>query len=295
MAIKNWTVTVESARSVLAREIYLTDINHKNHTNTEQIINIIGSPQTTLNIEYQCEKRRLAQAVKRKGGRPPTAGMEYVFCLPKGIRPAPEQWRSMIKHVITSLSRSMGISPKHFNGIVRAVLHQQDSSPEGKGAGDHIHLILGKHSNEGLFLTALQKRAAIRVAKLSFNHAVWTELGISHNDYVATKTYAGTAKKKAPQWKVMAARQKEEQEQLALSIERNLTKTLNQCEKWLLAFEQGNKRQMSRQYNRISKSLEQLTDKEIKNDKLVRLIDLITTTIDNKSKRPTLSKLMKTV
>ncbi len=34
----------------------------------------------------------------------------------------------------------------------------------------------------------------------------------------------------------MAARQKEEQEQLALSIERNLTKTLNQCEKWLLAF-----------------------------------------------------------
>lgn len=296
MAIKNWTVTVESVKSTAARELYLNNTNHPNHSDTERIVNIWGNSQTTLNIQYQCEKRRLEQAMRRKGGRPPTPAMEYVFTLPRGIRPSEQQWQSMLKRIITNLSRSIGVKPSDFNGIVRAVLHQQNQSGTRKqGSGDHLHVVIGKFTNSGHHLKALQKIGAIHTAKLSFNDAVRAELGISHHSYITQKNCLKSAKKRIPRWKVKAAREEESQKELIALVQHNLNKVLRQCDKWLNAFEIGDKKQMSRQHNRITKSLSQLAQADVKNEKLFRLVDSMTTSIDTKSKLTQLPKLMKKV
>lgn len=296
MAIKNWTVTVESVKSTAARELYLNNTNHPNHSDTERIVNIWGNPQTTLNIQYQCEKRRLEQAMRRKGGRPPTPAMEYVFTLPKGIRPSEQQWQSMLKRIIKNLSRSIGVKPSEFNGIVRAVLHQQNQNvTRRQGSGDHLHVVIGKFTNTGHHLKELQRIGAIHTAKLSFNDAVRAELGISHHSYITQKNYLKLAKKRVPRWKVQAAREKETQEELITSVQHNLNKVLKQCEKWFKAFEVGDKKQMSRQHNRIAKSLSQLAQADVKNEKVFRLVDSMTSSIDEKSMLTKLPKFMRKV
>lgn len=292
MTIKNWTVTVESIKSTAARELYLKNHKHKNHYNTERIISIWGNQQTSLNIQYQYEKRRLSQLVSRKGGRPPTPAMEYVFSLPKGIRPTELQWQSILKTIITNLAHSMELKPSEFNDIVRAVLHQQSQNDEIRGAGDHLHVIIGKFNNSGLYLRNLQKKGAIHTAKQSFNIAVKAELGICHTGYIALKNYKNSAKKRAPLWRVQAARQNEKHEQRLNLVQKNIAKVLKQCEKWLNAFELGNRIQMNRQYNRITKSLELLAQEDIQNDKLIRVIDSLTEVIDEKHETNRLRKLM---
>jgi hypothetical protein len=209
--------------------------------------------------------------------------MELVFTLPKGVRPTDQQWRAILKRIINTLSRSIGEDPSDFNNIVRAVLHQQKQD-QARGTGDHLHVLIGKFNN-GKYFDKLQKKGGIYMAKLSFNAAVMAELGISHNDYIVKKNTLKPAKKRAPQWKVKAAREKEAQQQSLAIVERNLNKVFKQCEKWLQAFECGDKKQMNRQYNRISKSLSLLEQKEVRSDKLTRLIDSMTTTIDTKSKQ----------
>ncbi|HIF9329551.1 TPA: hypothetical protein ACX6RL_001820 [Photobacterium damselae] len=291
MGIKNWTVTVESVKSTAARELYLRDLNHKNHSNTSRIINIWGNKQTSLNIQYQCEKRKLTQLLNRKGGRPPTPAIEYVFTLPKGIRPTEQQWQSILKVIVANLSRSIGLKPKDFNGIVRAVLHQQQQHNGIRGTGDHLHVLFGKFTNDGKYLRELQKKGAIHIAKQAFNVAVRTELGICNTDYIVQNNFIKTAKKRAPQWRVKAARQHEAQEQRLFLIRRNFEKVLKQCEKWLKAFELDDKVQMNRQYNRILKSLDQLNEQDEKNERLESLINSMTAIIDKKSNKQQLPKL----
>ncbi|EMF8861350.1 hypothetical protein V4T84_000013 [Vibrio parahaemolyticus] len=292
MGINNWTVTVESVRSTAARELYLQNSSHNNHSNTERIINIWGSNQTSLNIQYQCEKRKLAQLLNRKGGRPPTPAMEYVFTLPKGIRPTERQWQSMLKIIVANLSRSIGLCSKDFNGIVRAVLHRQKND-NIRGSGDHLHVVFGKFTNDGKYLRDLQKKGAIHIAKQAFNLAVKAELGICHTNYIAQKKYINSAKQRAPLWRVKAARQKETQEQKLALIQRNFDNVLKQCEKWLKAFELGDKVQMNRQYNRITKSLGLLDQADVRSDRLVHIIDSMTNIIDEKSQKQRLPKLTK--
>ncbi|HHG2232143.1 TPA: hypothetical protein ACPVYN_002429 [Vibrio parahaemolyticus] len=291
MGIKNWTVTVESVKSTAARELYLLNLNHKNHSNTSRIINIWGNKQTSLNIQYQCEKRKLTQLLNRKGGRPPLPAMEYVFALPKGIRPTEQQWQSILKIIVANLSRSIGLKPKDFNGIVRAVLHQQQQNDGIRGTGDHLHVLFGKFTNDGKYLRELQKKGAIHITKQAFNLAVKTELGICHTDYIVQNNFSKTAKKRAPQWRVKAARQHEDQEKRLFLIRRNFEKVLKQCEKWLKAFELEDKVQMNRQYNRIIKSLDQLNNQDERNDRLESLINSMTAIIDKKSKKQQLPKL----
>ncbi|UWZ97421.1 hypothetical protein [Vibrio splendidus] len=232
--------------------------------------------------------------MRRKGGRPPTPAMEYVFTLPKGIRPSEQQWQSMLKRIITNLSRSIGVKPSDFNGIVRAVLHQQNQSGTRKqGSGDHLHVVIGKFTNTGHHLKDLQKIGAIHTAKLSFNDAVRAELGISHHSYITQKNYLKSAKKRVPRWKVKAVRDRESQEELTALVQHNLNKVLKQCDKWLNAFEIGDKKQMSRQHNRINKYLGVLNQEEVTNHKLANLLDSITMIIDERSKKAQLPKLMK--
>ncbi len=281
MAIKNWTVTVESVKSINAREIYLNDKNHPNHKKTENIISVFGNEGTSLNINYQCEKYKLKQAMKRKGGRPPTPGMEFVYSLPKGIRPSQEQWRNILKRIINNIASSLALPVSDFNGIVRAVAHQQVQD-DVRGSGDHMHVIIGKYTNSGLYLRDLQKRGVIRTAKLSFNDAVKREIGVSHLDYIPTKNYENVAKKRVPQWVVKQAREKEkieEQKKLSLKLIARIT---NQSEKWLLAFKYNDHKQMNRQYNRIVKEINNI-DRDLLDNETKKLIGQVVDSINIKN------------
>ncbi|PMO60345.1 hypothetical protein BCT06_12680 [Vibrio breoganii] len=292
MAIKNWTVTVESVRSVLAREHYLNNSKHQNHSKTELIVDIWGSKETSLNIDYQCEKRKLQQALKRKGGRPPTPAMEFVFTLPKGLRPSEQQWKFILKHVVLDISKAIDIPVREFNGIVRAVLHKQQQDME-KGSGDHLHVIIGKFTNGGYYLRELQKKGVIHTSKQSFNAQVKSVLGVSYLDYLPEKNFDKVAKKRAPQWKVKAVRQRESHRANVKIIQRNLETFLKQCKKWLDAYDIGNKTQMNRQYNRLLKSISTLEAHSFLYDNHVtlRLLNSMIATINSRTDRADLPKI----
>lgn len=207
MGIKNWTVTAERTKSASARESYFHNVKHPNHKKTERIIDIAGSMDTTLNIIRNTEKRRLETALKGKGGRPPTEAVEFVLTLPKGIRPSTKQWQEMITKVVIDTAKKMVIPSNKFNGIVRAVLHQQKQDNVGKkGSGDHVHMMIGKFTNDGMYLPKLQQIGVLHTIKNSFNAAMLQTMRIDHKTYEAKAKMGYANKKRIPQWKIKVAR-----------------------------------------------------------------------------------------
>lgn len=275
--LKNWTVTAQSTKSAAAREIYFHNKNDRSHKNTEAMIDIFGSPDTTINIIRNAEAHKLKTAMKRKGGRPPTEAMEFVFTLPKGpqFRPTKEQWQEITKRILLDMAKTLGVPPVAFKGIVRAVCHQQEQSLRESGnAGDHVHVMVGKFTNNGMYLRDLQKKGVIYAAKNSFNAAVYDTIGVDHKTYKAQKNL--NAKKRAPLWKVRAARahntldlknklldQREfdidEKTKQLKELQSLTVKFQNQAEKWLEAFDNADSRQMNRQANRMNKVIDELS------------------------------------
>ncbi|MEZ9318854.1 hypothetical protein AB4161_00505 [Vibrio sp. 10N.286.51.E5] len=250
--LKNWTVVTQAALDVMAREHYLLNKSHRNHKRTEKIINIFGSQAESLNILRNTERYKLRQAAKRRGGRPPTAAVEFSLNLPKGIRPSTREWRQMLNKLMRELAAHLDVSTSQLGTIVRAVVHQQDQDPSVRGTGDHMHLLVGKFTDELEYLHDLQRKSTTRLVKIAFNNAVNDVMGISHQSYQIQKNYSGLAKKRAPSWRVKAARKQE----IIKAQERHLKKMINQANKWLEAYEVGDYRQMNRQYNRLIKGIE---------------------------------------
>ena len=289
--IKNWTVIAEPAKCVIARERYFNDKRHKNHTYTEQIKTIFGDENHSLNMIRNCEKYKLFLAQKRKGGRPPKPAVEFVISLPKGIRPTYEQWRSMFNIVMRNLARSLNVEPKILAPITRAVLHQQNQDTLVKGSGDHIHILLGKFTEDLIYLRDLQRKSTTRLIKQSFNVAMIKVMGISHQDYKPTKEYKGNAKKRAPSWAVRAAREKEKLSEK----NKRLMRIIGQAKKWLEAYELQNIKQMNRQFNRINKELNELEGISCGelDQATIELISTLFMNIDSKHKKSNLENNLK--
>ncbi|WP_235612555.1 hypothetical protein [Vibrio cyclitrophicus] len=257
--LKNWTVITQATLDVMAREHYLLNKRHRNHKQTEKIINIYGSAKQSLNILRNCERYKLKQAARRKGGRPPTESIEFVFTLPKGVRPATEQWRKMLSMLMVDLASHLGISTNQLATIVRAVLHQQNQDPCIKGSGDHMHIVIAKFTDDLTYLSELQRKSTTRLLKTSFNNAVLKVVDVDCRTYPLKKPYIGDAKKRVPTWKVKAVRRQEE----IKAQEKQLKRMINQANKWLEAFERHDYKQMRRQYNRLKKesgTLETVSD-----------------------------------
>lgn len=250
--LKNWTVITQATRNVMAREHYLTNMKHRNHKETEAIVNIYGSEVQSLNMLRNCERYKLKQAVARRGGRPPKEAVEFCFTLPKSIRPSPEKWRQILNTLMVNLASHLDVTTGQLVPISRAVLHQQEQGSLVRGSGDHMHLIIGKFTDNLTYLAELQRKSTTRLLKTAFNNAVYDATGISHQSYQLQKNYSGTAKKKAPSWKVKAARK---QEEIKLQ-EQQLKRMIGQAEKWLKAYELGDVKQMNRQYNRLIKEVD---------------------------------------
>ena len=254
--LRNWTVTTEATRDVMAREHYLINESHRNHKHTEKIISIFGSETQSLNILRNCERYKLKQASKRQGGRPPTEAVEFCLTLPKGIRPTQQQWRQILNKLMFTLAIHLDVPTSKLAPIVRAVLHQQNHDVAIKGTGDHMHVVIGKFTNDLIYLAELQRKSTTRLLKTAYNNAVYEVVGISHKSYRLQKGYDGIAKKRAPSWSVKAARKQE----VIKQQERQLKRIIAQANKWLWAFERGDQIQMHRQYNRIEKELGFLED-----------------------------------
>ncbi|AYO18417.1 hypothetical protein D0812_20785 [Vibrio owensii] len=235
----------------MAREHYLINESHRNHKHTEKIISIFGSETQSLNILRNCERYKLKQASKRQGGRPPTEAVEFCLTLPKGVRPTQQQWRQILNKLMFTLAIHLDVPTSKLASIVRAVLHQQNHDVAIKGTGDHMHVVIGKFTNDLIYLAELQRKSTTRLIKTAYNNAVYDIVGISHKSYRLQKGYDGIAKKRAPSWSVKAARK---QESMKLQ-KQQLKRLINQAQKWLYAFDTKDQKQMNRQYNRLTEEL----------------------------------------
>ncbi|EIF8962034.1 hypothetical protein [Vibrio parahaemolyticus] len=188
--IKNLVVTTQSVKNgsngIIARERYLTNINHPNHRLTEKIVSLIGNRQTSKRMCELGEKHKLMQKYKsRKGGRPLSSfGMEFCLTIPSNAKkPTDEQWIKVISYICRSLAKKLKLSEdeyKTFKKNIRAVCHKQKEN--SNGSNDHVHLIIGKVLNDKI-LTSLQKKETTRLIKQSYSMIAIKEFGIDHNKY----------------------------------------------------------------------------------------------------------------
>ncbi|MGL1339832.1 hypothetical protein ACSTJQ_25140, partial [Vibrio parahaemolyticus] len=196
---------------------------------------------------------------------------------------------------VVDIANRINISAGEFNDITRAVVHQQEQTGK-RGSGDHMHLVLGKFTNSGKYLPDLQRKGVLHTIKLSFNAAVREVMGVDHRTYEAKKNYEGVAKKKAPQWKVKAAREREalnekeqqlnqknndlgikemdlyfkgadlEEREKELGKQTKYTTMLAKLGIYLKklddAFVEGNERQYKRQLNRANKQIREIAQEE---------------------------------
>ncbi|NGZ14978.1 DUF1682 domain-containing protein [Vibrio aestuarianus] len=255
--LKNWTVTTQPVRlasdGIMMRERYLLNAKHANHKCTEALISIFGCGETSHRIALAGEKFRLNQQLNnRRGGRPLSSyAMEYCLTLPKGYRPTAEQWQSIVKDCCLALARLCKLNKSEFAQYrqqIRAVLHQQNQDGT-KGSGDHVHLIIGKVTDERVLIELQQKRAT-KLIKQAFNGAVLQHVGIDH------RTYEPIEKEKGRRLSTWQYQHKKATE--ALDIEKIIKKMQSQFDKWIKAKEEHNERQQHRQKNRLLKTYEEL-------------------------------------
>lgn len=260
--IKNWIVTTQAVKNgsdgVMIREKYILSTTHPNHRNTEALIPLFGSDKTSQRIAIEGEKFRLKQKLEcRKGGRPISSyAMEFCLTLPNGYRPSIPQWKLIIKDCCYSLGLHLklkGDERKQFYSQIRAVCHQQTQS--GKvGAGDHVHVIIGKVV-AGRVLKELQKKGATKTLKLAFNAAVLQHVGVSHSDYKPHQLHRG---RRLENWRYQHNKAQE-----SLEVQKLITKLQAQADKWFKAHKESDSKQINRQFKRLTKTMSELSMEEI--------------------------------
>ncbi|EPI2684590.1 hypothetical protein [Vibrio parahaemolyticus] len=260
--LKNWTVTTQAVRlasdGVMMRERYLLNKKHANHKHTETLISIFGCSETSNRIAIAGEKFRLNQHLyNRRGGRPLSSyAMEYCLTLPKGYRPSKEQWQSIVKDSCLALAKLCKLNKSEFAQYrqqIRAVLHQQNQDGT-KGSGDHVHLIIGKVIGKRV-LKQLQQKRATKVIKQAFNQSVLKHVGIDYRSYEPIEKEKG---RRLSTWQYQHQKATE-----SLEIEKLIKKMQVQFDKWLIAKEELNERQLKRQKNRLLKSYDELKARDL--------------------------------
>ncbi|EOJ3675433.1 hypothetical protein ACM096_004233 [Vibrio parahaemolyticus] len=260
--LKNWTVTTQAVRlasdGVMMRERYLLNKKHANHKHTETLISIFGCSETSNRIAIAGEKFRLNQHLyNRRGGRPLSSyAMEYCLTLPKGYRPSKEQWQSIVKDSCLALAKLCKLNKSEFAQYrqqIRAVLHQQNQDGT-KGSGDHVHLIIGKVIGKRV-LKQLQQKRATKVIKQAFNQSVLKHVGIDYRSYEPIEKEKG---RRLSTWQYQHQKATE-----SLEIEKLIKKMQVQFDKWLIAKEELNERQLKRQKSRLLKSYDELKARDL--------------------------------
>ncbi|ELV8674137.1 hypothetical protein QNE47_003188 [Vibrio vulnificus] len=255
------------------RERYLLNKKHANHKHTEELISIFGCAETSNRIALAGEQFRLNQQLyNRRGGHPLSSyAMEYCLTLPKGYRPSKEQWQSIVKDCGLALAKLCKLNKSEFAQYrqqIRAVLHQQNQNGT-KGSGDHVHLIIGKVVGKRV-LKELQQKRATTVIKQAFNQSVLKHVGIDYRSYEPIEKEKG---RRLSTWQYQHQKATE-----ALEIEKLIKQMQVQFDKWLIAKEERDERQLKRQKNRLLKSYDVLKARNLSTlqaehiDKIKRLM-----------------------
>ncbi|MEZ9782335.1 hypothetical protein AB4292_17245 [Vibrio cyclitrophicus] len=259
-----------SSAGIIARERYLKSQSHANHSNTEVIFDVVGNETTSKRIILNAEQYKLNKMLSsnRRGRNLTSYAMEYCLTLVKPCRPTREQWRSIIRECCIALAdhlKLIGNDRKEFFSLVRGVCHQQEQ--EGKGSGDHCHLLVSKVVG-GRVLGDLQRKSATALLKQAFTTAVTTHVGISIDDYKPHQLNRG---RRLEKWQYESRKLEKAQEQRDLVFK----KLEKQIEKWELALESLDTKQMRRQRNRIEKTFSELGE-ELENSELSsRISDIL--------------------
>ncbi|WP_146447165.1 hypothetical protein [Vibrio cyclitrophicus] len=248
--------------AIVTREKYLKSESHPNHSNTEAIFDVVGNEATSKRIIVNGEQYKLNRMLSnnRRGRQVSSFAMEFCLTLPKPYRPTREQWRLVIKDCCKALAdhlQLIGSDRKEFFSLVRGVCHQQDQ--EGKGTGDHCHLIVSKIV-AGKVLRELQRKGSTALLKQAFTTAVTTHVGISIDDYKPHQLHRG---KRLEKWQYESRKM----EELNNENKKLVNKLKKQIERWETALENSDIKQLRRQKNRIEKTFSELGG-ELENSEL---------------------------
>ena len=290
--ISNWVITTQAVKhetkGIIARERYLLNHNHPNHKNTDDIVSLVGSAETSRRIALEGERFRLKQKLQSSKGGRPLKSFAMEFCLtipktyrlsnlPKGYRPSNEQWRAIIRDCCAALATKLGLSAeekKQFAKQIRAVCHKQNQSTKS-GSGDHVHIIIGKVV-AGRVLKELQKKEATKVIKIAFNAAVLSHLGIDNRDYQPYELNRG---KRLESWRFHHQKVQE-----SLEVENLIKKMQKQADKWFEAHNSNDTKQLNRQFNRLTKTFKQLSERSL-TETTQKKINSIKNNIENKNRK----------
>lgn len=271
--IKNWTVITQTvkygSKGVACRERYITSTKHPNHTNTTKILSLIGNEHTSKYIALIGEQYRLRQQMGHKAGRHLSSyAMEYCLTLPKGVELSYEQWGNIIAYCCKSIFQLCDLTNEdefYFKKNIRAVIHRQNQENK-MGSGDHVHLIIGKvlAGRNTRVLKELQQKKATKVLKTAFNIAVLKHAGLNYRNYTPSEI---NKSKKLETWKYHYSKN--------LENEKMIIKMQSQIDKWFIAHNENNSRQLNRQFNRITKTYLTLNKSNLPN--VVKIEDSIRT------------------
>ncbi|TNZ95746.1 hypothetical protein CGK38_03255 [Vibrio parahaemolyticus] len=205
------------------------------------------------------EQYRLHQITKQtKGGRPLSSfGVEYCITLPKKFCPTKSQWHYITIDCLKALAQVCKLTQEEYEQFIkgaRAVLHQQDQT-NPKGTGDHVHLIVSKVLPKKGVLVELQKKAATRALKSAFTLSVLKHTNLSVRDYTPAEI---NRSKKIEGWKLHYQRVCQSKEEIKL-----IRQLQQQVSKWFKAKDEKDYKQFNRQMNRINKSINLLSSKEL--------------------------------
>lgn len=287
--MKGWTVTTEASYSTTGRENYFLDSKHRNHINTERIIEVAGGRSSAILMSASAEMYRATQRLNRRGGRPPTTeAIEFALELPKGLRPTDDQWKLIVNDVVLQIAATCNVNVKEIEKTVRAVVHQQDQTIKRNqrtgriiGSGDHCHLLVGKFTTNGKYLRNLQRKTCTNAVKAAFSGAVLKHCKFDWQDYAKREGIAistkNNYKKRENKWLFDAKRRNEVVKNNFELLQNEVARFLSQAERWLEACSADDQRQMNRQKNRMNKEVDAMSAKkeEIISPQMQKLFDSV--------------------
>ncbi|MEZ8724629.1 hypothetical protein AB6D66_26625 [Vibrio pomeroyi] len=229
----------------------------------------VGNEATSKRVIVAGEQYKLNKMLSnnRRGRQVSSFAMEFCLSLPQGYRPTKEQWRSITRDCCKALANHLkltGSDRKEFYSLVRGVCHQQKQT--GTKGGDHLHLICSKIVGNRM-LRDLQRKGATALLKQAFTTAVSTHVSISIDDYKPHQLNRG---KRLEKWQYESRKMEERQKE----NEKLVSKLEKQIERWELALENSDIKQLRRQRNRIKKTFSEL-DGELENTALSTRINSI--------------------
>ena len=283
MAIKNWFVRSERLHSkssgLITYGSYLIDKEHKNHKGKTTAIhdmygNVTDFIQTSAREAIELDLKN----AQRKGGRPVDSyAQSFVLTLPDGVhKPSREQWKAITKDVLIDAFKKLNKTPEEMRGHFFANVHDQKNP--------HLNILISKVV-DGQSLRAVNQVGIIGAMKKSFNASVLKHCGIDYKDYEPLKTNVG---KSLPRWQLEQQNKINEKlseldiKETVLDTRINDLKKLNklsymlnnQLIKWMHAVKTSDIKDVSRQENRIKKTVEELSGLNISDEQMTQFNEL---------------------